>query len=165
MHNDYADIRDRIPTPPLWWDENAVPRYVNFTPSETANIYAEEAALALITCQNCGHAFMVAFSWGVLEKVDAMAIFLERGMSREEAAKEAFKVSLAGQIRDRTLHYGDPPNIYCCASGPTMNSEPRRVIEYWSRDVNGASGKRRFDWERDPSLEIEIEPDWVKEGA
>ena len=34
--------------------------------------------------------------------------------------------SLASRVADGTIHYGDPPNAECCASGPTMNSEPAR---------------------------------------
>ena len=34
-----------------------------------------------------------------------------------------------------------------------MNSEPRNVIEYWRRIGS--------DWQRDKSLEIDIQPDWV----
>ena len=36
-------------------------------------------------------------------------------------------------------------------AGPTMNSVPRRVLEFWRND--------RFDWERVPELEIDIDPE------
>ena len=39
--------------------------------------------------------------------------------------------TLSERIRDMTIAYGDPPNIGCCPAGPTMNSVPRRVLEYW----------------------------------
>jgi hypothetical protein len=45
--------------------------------------------------------------------------------------------TIAEAIRSRALHYGDPPrhdgDRQACAAGASMNSEPRRVIEYWHR--------------------------------
>lgn len=137
MNNNYADIRDRIAEPPRWWDEHAVPRYSEFGNLEVANIYADEIALVKITCQGCGRPFHVAFSTDCMEK-------FENGGR-----------TLAALIREKGLHYGDPPNVGCCAAGPTMNSEPRRVLEYWRR-------KAAFDWVRDPALEVDITPDWVE---
>lgn len=62
-----------------------------------------------------------------------------------------------GRDRFGHLHYGDPPNIHCCAAGPTMNSIPIRVLEYWSRE------NPLLDWQRDPALEVEITPEWASE--
>jgi hypothetical protein len=62
MHTTYADILDRINEPPKWFDEHAVPRYCDFAPREVAYIYAQEAVLVLIHCQNCKAGFRVAFS-------------------------------------------------------------------------------------------------------
>ncbi len=51
-----------------------------------------------------------------------------------------------------------------------MNSEPRRVLEYWHRHdprhvVDRLITNRAwFEWVRDPSLEIDIEPSWVEGG-
>lgn len=161
MNTNYIDIRERIPSSPLWWDEHAVPRYVEFHPRHCANIYADEAALVLITCQNCGREFAVAFTIGRLDLYNNVA-------------------PLEEQIVGRTIHYGDPPNIDCCPSGPTMNSEPRRVLQFWRRGAMGtvnaeldALGRPKvvqdldkivasMEWKRDPSLDVEIEPDWVK---
>jgi hypothetical protein len=83
--------------------------------------------------------------------------------------------TIAEAIRSRTLHYGDPPrhdgdpnDRQACAAGASMNSEPRRVIEYWHRhDRRFVEGSRitnmaYFEWVRDPSLEIDIQPDWVE---
>jgi len=108
MHRDYTDIRSLTPTQPLWFDEYAVPRYVEFSPAQLANIYAREAALAEIECQACGHPFQVAFS----------------GANHRGPLSEA--------IVENTLEYGDPPNINCCAAGPTMSSRARRVVQYWA---------------------------------
>jgi hypothetical protein len=132
----YDDILSRISEKPLWFDEYAVPRYCEFAPNKLANIYAHEAALAEITCQNCKRMFRVAFS----------------GANWDSG-------TIADAIRSRTLHFGDPPNN-CCSSGATMNSEPQRVIEYWrifdpKYDRTIAYNK----WHRDPSLEVDIRPD------
>lgn len=142
MHHHYEDIRlvmSSLGQEPKWFDEHAVPRYCEFSPDQAANIYADEVALVLITCQACGREFRVCFSLSDMDR-----IIRERG-------------SLADEIRTKELHYGDPPNVGCCMSGPTMNSEPRRVLQYWHR--------RNFDWARDASSEIAIEPDWVTEGG
>lgn len=149
MLNDYADIRDRIPEKPKWFDENGVPRYCDFAPDQCADIYADEAVLALITCQGCQEVFRVAFTISSHDKIVAGM----RMGGKEEHFAEAMKMTLAQKIRDKTLHYGDPPNTRCCAAGPTMNSEPRLVLEYWHRE--------RLDWVRDSDLEGNIEPDWV----
>jgi hypothetical protein len=58
----YSDIMDKIPEPPKWFDENAVPRFCNFHPNKVANIYANEVVLVEIACQACQHKFLVAFS-------------------------------------------------------------------------------------------------------
>lgn len=156
MHHHYEDIRSRISEPPLWFDENAVPRYVEFTPDEVANIYADEVCLVHIDCQGCGVAFKVAFS---RSKTDV--IFKPHSRPLEEL------------ILENELHYGDPPNVGCCAAGATMNSVPRRVLEYWVRcrgeteEMPGAKGimvvKDPIDymtWKRKSELERAIEPDW-----
>lgn len=136
MHNGYDDIRERINEPPKWWDENAVPRYCDFSPKETANIYADEAALVLIGCQNCGREFMVCFSCSQSQIMMAKA----RGYNAR---------TLADQIKDKTIHYGDPPNADCCAAGATMNCDDLRVFEYWHRPDH-------FDWVRDSFLETDV---------
>lgn len=108
MNESYEDITSRIPDPPKWWDENAVPRYCGFSPRRVANIYANEVALARIACQRCGREFLVCFS-------------------------QRWFGSLFGRHPD-SLHYGDPPNMGCCEAGPTMNSELREVVGAWRRD-------------------------------
>lgn len=165
MHHHYSDIRDRVSEEPLWFDEHAVPRYVPFAPRETANIYADECCLVLIECQGCGVEFQVAFSqnrmdcyrearWGLLigDKVSD---------PDEEALKEAMEeAKLASHAAKGTLHYGDPPNIGCCAAGATMNSVPRRVLEFWAQE----RGERGWpNWVRKPELEsIDLTPDWAR---
>lgn len=129
MHNDYADILERIPEPPLWWDEYGVPRYCAFAANRMGYVYAREAVLFEIACQACGRQFRVALSSGKAP-------------------------SIADAVRHHELHYGDPPNVGCCAAGHTMNSVPLRVLEYWRRDRTTG-----FAWERDRSLEVVIKAD------
>ena len=148
----YHDILSKIGEEPQWFDERAVPRFVAFSPDECADIYADEVALAEIRCQGCGRPFRVAFSLSVVSKINA-----------------AVQTTLADEIRAKELHYGDPPNIECCPAGPTMNSEPVRVLEYWHTHdkqyvengvVTDVAGYMK--WVRDPTLEVDIEPAWVK---
>jgi len=125
---------------PLWFDEHGVPRYCDFNPMRSANIYASEIALALVTCQNCGKGFHVCFSFS-------------------EADQLLHEVKpLTVHIRERTLHYGDPPNMECCPIGNTMNSEPRSVLQFWKLK------KPEYTWVRCPEYEIDIRPDWVATG-
>lgn len=134
MKRHYRDILDRVAEEPLWFDEHGVPRFSAFSINEIADIYATEAALVLVTCQGCGREFRVAFS---------------RCMEGEP---------LSDQIRAKSLHYGYPPNIECCEPGPTMNSEPRKVLQFWRRFFEPDFS---IGYTRDQSLEIDITPDWV----
>jgi hypothetical protein len=138
MHRHYTDIISRIAEPPLWFDENAVPRFEPFSPDLIADIYADEACLLQIACQACGRAFDVCISWGLRDRAEA------------HVAKRRVE-TLADLIRRGAVHYGDPPNVECCPAGPTMNSEPRRVLQYWKR-----SDSDMFAWSRDAALEIDI---------
>jgi hypothetical protein len=125
MRTDYIDIRSRIQEEPGWFDEAAVPRYCPFTPDAMSNIYAREAVLVLAACQSCGHHFRLA-------------------MSRPSGSP-----SLATDIRKRTLYYGDPPNIGCCAAGPVMSVVELKVLKYWRRELGQ-------EWARDSSLEVGV---------
>lgn len=147
MHRHYDDILQATETEPLWFDEAAVPRFCDFSPSKLANIYADECALVRITCQSCKKPFLVAFS-------DSLGSRVMRQVGRGERELPA---SLAEEITAMTLHYGDPPNMRCCPAGPTMNSVPRRVLEYWRSEQAGA-------WQRNAELEIDIVPDWWDES-
>lgn len=154
MHHDYKDITSRISDPPLWWDEFAVPRYSKFSPAECANIYANEVCLLHIECQGCGAAFKVCISrttWETMETARSLESF----------------------VRGHDIHFGDPPNAGCCAAGPTMNSVPRQVLEFWlrGRGKDGETEERNgirviknpaeyMKWKRIPELECVIEPDW-----
>lgn len=143
MNEYYKDIIEKIPEKPTWFDEHAVPRYCQFSPREIANIYADECALVLIACQSCKTEFKVALSHDKMDNVRYRMMF-DRDCP-----------SLANEIGDRTIHYGDPPNIECCPTGPTMNSVPIKVLQYWER-------WNIFEWKRHKELEIEVKPDWAK---
>lgn len=150
MNTNYRDITSRIPEPPKWFDEHAVPRFVDFDPMEVANIYANQVCLVRITCQGCGQEFKVAFSQHMMD----------RFMGYDQDGKERWIATLEEQIQRKSLHYGDPPNVDCCGAGATMNSEPREVLEFWERNVT-----TDLDWHRRPDLEVNIEPDWVRDES
>lgn len=139
----YADIRDRIATPPLWFDESGVPRYEPFHPELSANIYADEVALVEIACQACEQTFHVAIS----------STLSERLMRQVTQALDGLPASLAERIADKSLGYGDPPNVGCCPAGPTMSSDTIRVLEYW-HFPNGLGG----GWAREASAEVAFDP-------
>lgn len=155
MNHHYDDIRSRIAEAPKWWDEHAVPRYCEFTPDETADIYAHEVALVEIACQGCDQEgrttlFLVAFSWNGWEPGE-IPVMLE-------------------QVKQ--LHYGDPPNTGCCLGGATMSSIPRRVVEFWRKGGEEFTAPDKhnpnmrvclpgyFDWRRVPELEVAIDCAW-----
>ncbi len=134
MNHHYRDITDRLGNKPPWWDEHAVPRYCDFSPHNTADIYAREVCLVEIECQSCGEAFKVCMSRG------------DFGFGPD--GLEDRRGSLAKAVESGAIHYGDPPNNGCCPAGPTMNSIPRQVIEFWRKG-------KGFEWERVPALERE----------
>ncbi|MBY2932441.1 hypothetical protein [Rhizobium leguminosarum] len=126
MHQHYKDILDRIDEPPAWFDDYGVPRYGDFSPRHLGNIYASEAALAEVSCQQCGRMFKVALTEALTGKC----------------------LGLGDEIRLRRVEYGDPPNVDCCGAGATMNSVMHRILEYWFRDYEVSMG-----WQRDPTFE------------
>lgn len=144
MNQSYGDITDKLGEP-LWWDECGVPRYEPFTPGLCNDIYAEQAVLMKIACQGCGREFLVADSW-----------------SKIDAVMSPSGTSLVDMVKNRTIHYGDPPNYGCCAAGPTMNCEDLEVVEFWKRNHEEFVGPDRivkdvekyFEWKRVPELEV-----------
>lgn len=139
MKQSYIDITKRISDPPRWWDEAGVPRYERFHPKWLNDIYAHEAALLLIACQNCGRRFRVAVSLYGVERWHRV---------RDGSMKQS--PSLARRILDNTIYYGDPPNtINCCPGGATMSSESLKVLQYWRK----GNRKQLWDWVRHPKLE------------
>lgn len=128
MHHHYKDITDKLGEP-LWYDEYAVPRYNLFTPDQGADIYAHQIVLLRIACQSCGAKFRVAMSW----KVD----YPERK-------------DLKDAIKNKWIHYGDPPNSGCCNAGATMNCEELYVLQFWEKD-------EWCNWHRLPEYEVDLE--------
>lgn len=133
MHESYDDITSKLGEP-QWWDENAVPRYCDFTPQHLADVYADECCLLLIACQECGGQFKVAMSYGAWER-----------------AMRGGRGSLREAIEGGGLHYGDPPyhgdgQGGQCHAGATMNCDDLEVLEYWSRVAAS-------EWTRDATLE------------
>jgi hypothetical protein len=167
MHAYYGDILSRIPGAPLWFDEHAVPRYDPFTPASVANIYAEEAVLMRIECQGCGTPFDVAMTHA------------SPGSFSKAPTPRYAHLLLSDLIEHRVIHFGDPPNAQCCDVGPTMNSVPQKILEYWVKPTARGEGLgciiegRRanvildvacFKLRRDPALEIDVTPDWARRG-
>ncbi len=148
MHNNYIDITDRIVESPSWWDVNGTPRYGEFSPASLPDIYADEAVLYKIQCQNCNHFFNVSESLSYLDKMKT--IMTHRYITDKEKfdmkSKEIFSRSLSDSIKDKTLHYGDPPNNGCCNSGATMNCNDIKVLQYWK--------KKNHEWKRFPEFEL-----------
>jgi hypothetical protein len=126
----YRDIYELTDANIQWFDENAVPRFCKFAPRHTANIYAQECALAVIKCAACGCLFTVAFSYH-----DTQRMML--GLA---------PWPVHHRITERSLAYGDPPNVECCGAGPTMQADTVQVLEYWER-VNR-------EWKRNAQFEI-----------
>jgi len=136
MKHYYEDILKLTKREPIWFDENAVPRYCEFSPKVIADIYADECSLVLIQCQSCHTEFKVAFSD---EKFSIRKMITESFVGRKLS-------TLAESIRGHQIHYGDPPNMRCCPAGNTMNCDDIKVLEYWRRS--------KFGWKRIRKLEI-----------
>ena len=116
MKPSYDDITTKL-GPALWWDENGVPRYVEFHPHHASNIYAREVVLLEIGCQGCTERMLVEMNGGIYGTDMAMA------------------------VKDHRIHYGDPPS-HGDHAGETMNSIPLRVVQFWSRVGSRMEWKR-----------------------
>lgn len=131
MHPDFADIRTRIATPPLWYDEAGTPRYDLFHP-KMLGIYDTFAILGHIACQSCHWRCFVGRGWSALD-------FIRQGMLKEGPVFPTL-VDLA-----EAFNYGDPPRHDCPGAGETMTSELWAIAEAWE--------KIDFEWTRRPDLE------------
>lgn len=129
MKNSYQDILDlgnKTQSQPKWWDSNGVPRFCDFHPKNSPNIYADEVVLLKIACQSCAHQFDVELNTSLYENLTITN----------------FKKFID---RPQDIYYGDPPNIRCCLAGPTMSSISLYVIEFWTQE--------NFKWVRHQELE------------
>ena len=132
----YDDIRSRISEEPTWFDDNGVPRYGKFHPNSVPNIYAEEALLMEISCQDCGEVFFVALQTaGMMDK-----LWNPKARSLSERIEEFLK-----EDNGFPFHYGDPP-IHGCV-GDTMNCNDHRIVEFWSKGKD-------FEWKRVSKYEV-----------
>ncbi|WP_342149416.1 hypothetical protein [Methylorubrum sp. SB2] len=128
MHIRYDDILRRIEEPPRWW-ANGVPRYDDFRP-EDLDVYAREAALVHIRCQNCHTNFHV----GIFTR------FEFHGKNGDKTIEYALRGGLG-------ICAGDPPNI-CCFPGNSMSSVEVTVIQFWKSDAVNP-----WIWHRETTLE------------
>lgn len=135
----YGDILSRIAETPRWWDENGVPRFDDFHPTAIPDIYANEAVLYRVRCQQCGRAFDVADSWSW-----GRAVVGQVGPITTERLQAS---RLSSRVPAGRLSYGDPPRHGGeeCSAGDSMTSEAVLVLQFWRREG--------LDWERVPSLE------------
>ena len=145
MKHGYPDLLALSNTEPLWYTEDGVPRFAPFEPNLSGDIHADEAVLLLIECQNCGNEFRVCLSTSAIGRM----------LGAVTGVLTADALRLSGKIQRCAIHYGDPPiSSDCCGVGSTMNSVPKRVLEYWTRHS-------AFEWQRDVTLEIDVTPDWA----
>jgi hypothetical protein len=145
MHSYYEDIRSRIKEEPTWYDCNGVPRYGEFKPHDSPNIYANEVLLVQISCQDCRAKFLVEFNWDYTQ-----GLFTGRH-------HESFTTVVNLWLKDAEkakhyppLHYGDPPAHGCV--GDTMNCYDLKIVQFWRKG-------EKFDFVRVPELEVELVED------
>ena len=134
MKASYDDIRALTPFEPQWYDANGTPRYCEFRPFESPNVYAREIALLEIACQHCGEIFLVE------QHRDELQEAYRKACGAQDAG-------LAEAVRQRTITYRDPPLHHC--DGDTMLSATLRVVEFWRREP-------QFQWARVPELEVKF---------
>lgn len=138
MRPDYRDITEKAGKP-LWFDENGVPRYVEFHPRHCVKTGAEEVVLAEVRCQACGTPFLVALSWRDGDPVDRPT-----------------------KTNGNGLHYGEPPNIGCCEDGPMMPSDFHRIVEAWWLRPGSVSSWSELDRDAIDAIGVKSEVgEWV----
>lgn len=135
MIRDYADIVKRLGVP-LWYDEHGVPRYDPFSP-DMLDIYAEQAVLQEIACQECGQRFQVALCFNRMDVIQTLG----------------GQLPVPSPDAPGHYHWGDPPQHgkgaqdRDCGAGDTMNCWDLRIIEFWQRSLGDK-------WTRMPAHEI-----------
>lgn len=132
MKPNYRDIIEKAGEP-RWFDENGVPRYVDFHPNRCVIAGAQEAFLVEVQCQGCGISFSVALTW--------------KNEDRSVYGRTLPPLDKLTKTGGNNLHYGDPPNVGCCASGPTMSSDFHRIVEAWIRSAGPGSPWVKLDQE------------------
>jgi len=134
MHRSYSDLTNRLGEP-LWWDEQAVPRYDPFGPHEMG-VYDRMVWLYEIRCQDCPKRMKVAGAWNGMDYAELMR-FLDHPSANIWTPLDA--------------HYGDPPRHNCPGAGETMNCYDLEVLEVWGQDIE------HWGWVRRPELEGPME--------
>ena len=98
-----------------------------------------------ISASGCGQAFRVAQS----------VCLLDERVARKDPSSVP---ELPGDGRIGHFHYGDPPSHVNAVGehcvGESMNTIPRRVLEFWRRDRG-----HPWKWVRDHRHEIELSGD------
>lgn len=141
MYRLYEDIRDRLGEP-KWHDEQGVPRYCDFHPSQ-CGIYDRWVALLEIACQSCGQRFLVSDSYSQMDLIQAA---MRRGGNIAESPELPNATNYGADFS-----FGDAPwhGERQCA-GTTMTTETLRVVEFWTKD----GGEHQMDWQRRPEFEF-----------
>jgi hypothetical protein len=129
MRARYPDLIALAPTPPIWWDELGVPRFVAFAPTLRADLYATEIALVRVCCSGCGAMHDVATSCN--------------------PAANASVRSLASRASEGRLPTIEAPAFGCCDAGPMRFLEPIRILQFWR--LLGPGG-----WARSVALERDL---------
>ena len=112
-----------------WYDEQGVPRFVEFAPRYSNKYpYAMECVLLEIECVDCHTIFNVSLARDNFQEIELSALIESNG-----------------------IDYGEPPNIKCCASGPGKYARTIRVLQYWSRNYHHEDGG---EWARDATKEV-----------
>lgn len=131
MLNSFDDIRSRITEPPTWFDCNGVPRYGDFHPTLSPNIYADQVLLYEIACQACNARFLVEENWS--------------SMDFNCIAHGRPNPTLQDRVVNVDIHFGDPPCWDC--AGATMNCIDIKTVQFWDRENEDR------EWERQPNME------------
>ena len=156
MLRKYLDIISKLGRPE-WWDGQGAPRYVEFHP-DLCGVYDRYIAFMEIGCQSCDATFLVASEINIMEatsnfELPLIPVILE-GEEKKIAEVENKLDKEGGEspwFQVGSFHYGDPPPTFhkeYCMSGPTMNSVPIRIIEFWERE--------KFEWVRNHKYEFEF---------
>ena len=132
MKTAYTDIIAKA-GPPLWFDENGVPRYTEFHPDRCVMMGAQEAILAEMRCQSCGTPLLVALTW--------------QDKDRYIYGHALPPLDRLTKVGGNNLHYGDPPRTGCCDHGGSMTTEFHRIVQAWIRTAGPGHPWMQLDQE------------------
>lgn len=118
MFIQYDDIISKLGEP-LWFSKDGYPRYCKYIPSE-CGVYHKFSALCLVKCQACGKEFKIGTATNLIDI-----------WYRETQGHIDKNMTELEKIRYVLEYSGDPPNVDCCAAGPTMTVEFVSFLEMW----------------------------------